>query len=171
MTTTDINNPQYRWPDLSPVIRQHVVKDDLGRIGIAYSDNVYHVGVLFAHPADVPSQIDTGKAILMTNTAFHVQLDGTYTGIWYDYDGPTSPATIPTESMRRITIMDDLGYKMPDKFAAGFLGGSDKGGYWDSFYARGLGRKGGSATSPAKQAASRANGRLGGRPRKAASSE
>jgi hypothetical protein len=33
-----------------------------------------------------------------------------------------------------------------------------------------LGKLGGSATSPAKQAASRANGRLGGRPRKAAPS-
>jgi hypothetical protein len=36
------------------------------------------------------------------------------------------------------------------------------------FAAAALGRKGGSATSSAKQAASRANGKLGGRPRKSA---
>lgn len=34
-----------------------------------------------------------------------------------------------------------------------------------------LGRRGGSSTSPAKRAASRANGRLGGRPRKAGPEE
>lgn len=96
--------PQYRWPSLSPVIRQYVVRDDQGRYGIAYSDNVYHEGVLFAHPIDASSRI----AELMTDTVWHVHPDG-YTGIWYDYNGPTYPAIIPTEMLRRITIIDEIG--------------------------------------------------------------
>ena len=155
----------YRWPTLKPVIRQFVVHDDLGRYGIAYQDNVYHDGVLFAHPVDVPSLVrysdNPGAAVLMTDTAF-VMRDGAYKGTWYDYRGS---GTIPEGDIRALTIVDDLGYVMPDKMAELFLAGSDQGGHWDSFWASALGRKGGSAKSKRKATASRVNGRKGGRPR------
>lgn len=162
-------NPKYRFPNLKPVIRQYVVRDDLGRYGIAYSDNIYHEGVLFAHPIDVSEQIESSNAILMTDTAFHVYPDGAYTGTWYDYSGPTYPSTIPANLMRRLTIVSDLGYLLTDSVAATWLTGSDQMGYWDSYHARALGSKGGGKTSDAKAKSSAANGKLGGRPRKTTS--
>lgn len=163
---------RYSWPDLSSVIRQYVVRDDLGRYGIAYEDNVYHDGVLFAHPVDVPSvtgnkdildaELLPPNAILMTDTAWHLK-EGNYTGIWYDYN---HIGDIPEHDIRTLTIVDDLGYAMPDKMAELLLAGSDEMGHWDAFWAGKLGKKGGASTSKAKAAASRANGRLGGRPRK-----
>jgi hypothetical protein len=164
---------EYRWPNLKPVIRQYVVRDDQGRYGIAYQDNCYHKGNLFAHPIDVMSIISPEgmcgaetlptNAILMTDTAFPLREDGSYKGTWYDYGGI---GIIPPGDIRTITIIDDLGYVMPDKMADLFLVGSDKMGHWDSFWAKNLGKKGGSSTSVKKKASSAENGKLGGRPRK-----
>jgi hypothetical protein len=114
------NTKQYRWPDLSAVIRQAVVRDDQGRYGIAYSDPVYHDNVLFARPIDDPAVIENGNARLMTATAWHGQPDGTFTGIWHDYAGP---AHVPPKLLRRLTIVADLGYLMPDEMAEKLLSG------------------------------------------------
>lgn len=120
----------YRWPDLSPVVRQYLVKDDQGRVGVAYIDPVYHDdGVLFARPADTPATIDAGNAILMTDTAWHKQGDE-YSGSWYDAD-----------DRLRITIVQDLGWLMPDRWANVALAGSDQRGHWD--YGATLGKIGG----------------------------
>jgi hypothetical protein len=170
MITPDAQ-PKYRFPNLKPVIRQYVVRDDLGRYGIAYSDNLYHEGVLFAHPADVSEQISPAgvkgaetlptNAILMTDTAFHFR-DGVYQGTWYDYTGI---GQVPSSDIRTLTIISDLGYLLPDSVAAEWLTGSDQMGHWDNFYAKRLGKKGGSSTTAAKKKSSAANGKLGGRPR------
>ncbi len=164
---------EYRWPTLKPVIRQFVVRDDQGRYGIAYQDNYYHEGTLFAHPIDVATSISSNSvpgaemlpsdALLMTDTAFSRRDDGTYKGTWYDYRGL---GLIPPKDIRTLTIVDDLGYVMPDEMADHFLAGSDQLGHWDSYWAAIAGKKGGSSTSQAKAAASRSNGRKGGRPRK-----
>ncbi len=164
---------RYSWPDLSSVIRRYVVRDDQGRYGIAYEDNVRHNGVLFAHPVDVPSITDNkdipgaellpADAILMTDTAWHLKDGGGYIGTWYDYN---HIGNIPERDIRILTIVDDLGYAMPDKMAELLLAGSDEMGHWDAFWAGRLGKKGGASTSKAKAAASRSNGKLGGRPRK-----
>jgi len=114
---------EYRWPDLSPVTRQYIVKDDQDRMGIAYSDSIYHDGVLFAHPIDVQAEISHGRAILMTDTTWMLQPDGSYSGTWYDYGGPIFPATVPPEMLRCITVVQDLGYLMPDKWADHLLSG------------------------------------------------
>lgn len=165
------NKSIYRWPDLSPVLRRYVVRDDLGRYGIAYEDNVYHTNVLFAHPIDVPSitgnkdipgaDLLPTDAMLMTDTAWHLT-DGAYRGTWYDYPHTDK---VPEQDIRTLTIIDDLGYVMPDKMADLLLAGSDGMGHWDSFWASRLGRKGGQSTSEAKKRASRENGKLGGRPK------
>jgi len=141
------NTPKYRWPDLSPVIRQYLVRDDQGRMGIATSDPVYHPGVLFARPAGVPARIGVtdeplpANATIMTATAWHRQADGSYTGTWFDYDGPTFPAAVPPEMIRRIVIIEDLGWVFPDKWADRVLAGSDQDGHWD--WGATLGRVGG----------------------------
>lgn len=114
---------QYRWPSMAPVTRQFLVKDNFGRYGIAYSDNVYHRGVLFAHPIDIAPKIYAGEAIFITDTVWRAQDDGTYIGAWYDYDGPTSPSAVPDNLLHRIVIIDDLGYTMPDKWADELLTG------------------------------------------------
>jgi len=132
--------PQYRWPDLSSVTRQYIVRDDQGRLGIAHQD--HRQDVLFAHPIDYQAIIVSNHAQYMTATPWHLQDDGSYTGTWFDYDGPTFPATIPPGMIRRITIMQDLGYLMPDKWADKALAGSDKSGHWD--YGATLGKVGGS---------------------------
>lgn len=132
--------PSYLWPDLSPVIRLYVVVDDQGRHGIAHTDPVYHPNVLFAHPIHLPGRVVQSGAAYLTNTAWHKEGD-TYTGVWCDYDGPVSPQNIPDELVRRITIVDDLGYHLPDKWADKALADSDQPGHWD--YGATLGKIGG----------------------------
>lgn len=132
---------QYLWPDLQPVIRQYVVVDDRGRFGIAYTDNVYDQDVLFAHPINIKAETSIDNEIYMTDTAWHKQTDGVYEGTWYDYDGPTFPANVPSEMVHRLTIVQDLGYLMPDKWAEIALKGSDSMGHWD--YGATLGKVGG----------------------------
>jgi len=118
---------QYYWPDLSAVIRQYVVVDDLGRFGIAHY-NPYN-DTLFARPIDTPPLVSFGGGKLMSNTAWHKVAEDTYTGIWYDYDGPSS--TIPSSLKRTLTIIQDLGYLLPDSWADKILAESDQSGHWN----------------------------------------
>ncbi len=140
-----MNEKQYCWPDLSPIERQYVVMDDLGRLGIATQD--HRKDVLFAHPIGIqPANVRGAEnlpsnAILMTATPWHLQPDGSFTGTWYDYDGPTYPATVPPEMIRHLTIVQDLGYFMPNHWADVALAGSDQMGHW--VYGATLGRVGG----------------------------
>lgn len=135
-------NVDYRWPDLSPVVRQYIVIDDHGRYGVAVSDSA---DMLSAHPIDVsPSMTATPESglptnsIMMTRTVWHLQSDETYRGIWYDYNGP---AHITDDSVRHLTIVTDLGIKMPDQWADIALKDSDQSGHWD--YGATLGKVGG----------------------------
>ncbi len=160
---------EYSWPSLKPVERLFVVRDDQGRYGIAYQDNCYHKDVLFAHPIDVSSTISAsgvrgaealpGNAILMTDTVFNLRPDGTYTGVWYDYN---RVGIIPPDNLRHLTIVDDLGYNMPDDMAELYLSGSDQMGHWNHKSASTLGK----ITSERKAVAVRENGKKGGRPKK-----
>ena len=146
------NITPYSWPDLSSVVRQYVVRDDQGRIGIAYADR-YHDGVLFAHPADMQPAISSAGvrgaealptgAVLLTNTAFHVAEDGQYRGTWCDYPGV---GRVPPEDLRTLTVIDDLGWKMPDRWADVALAGSDQSGHWN--YGATLGKVGGNPPLP-----------------------
>ncbi len=146
------NLPPYCWPDLSSVVRQYVVRDDQGRIGIAYADR-YHDGVIFAHPADTqPAISSTGVrgaetlptgAILLTDTAYHLGDDGQYHGTWYDYHGI---GKVPPEDIRALTILDDLGWRMPDRWANVALAGSEQDGHWN--YGATLGKVGGNPPVP-----------------------
>jgi hypothetical protein len=164
------NDPKYRFPSLKPVIRQYVVCDDLGRYGIAYYDNCYHEGVLFAHPIDVGAEISSNgvrgaealpsNAVLMTDTVFHLRDDGTYKGTWYDYTGL---GVIPASDLRILMIVSDLGYCLPDSAAAELLTGSDEMGYWDSYYAKKIGSKGGHANTDAQNKARAKNSKNAGR--------
>lgn len=135
-------NVEYSWPDLSAVCRQYVVMDDQGRYGIAVSDKAETIA---AHPIDVPAEMSAapesglpGNAIIMTRTIWHLQPDGTYTGIWFDYNGPSH---IPPALKRRLTIIADLGYLMPDRWADIALAGSGEMGHWN--YGATLGKVGG----------------------------
>lgn len=135
-------NITYHWPDLSAVRRQYVVKDDQGRYGIACSCSADTIG---AHPIDTQPQISApaglalpANAVVITTTVWHLQPDGTYTGTWYDYSGPSR---VPSGKLRRLTIVDDLGYIMPDRWADIALAGSDQRGHWD--YGAKLGKVGG----------------------------
>jgi hypothetical protein len=133
-----MNDKGYTWPDLSKVIRQYVVADDQGRFGIAIDDGC-HDGVLFAHPVDVPALIQGDGAQYMTDTAWHIKPDESYSGLWYDNDLPAGP--IPPEKLRRITIVQDLGYLLPEWVADQALAGSDQMGHWN--YGAKLGKIGG----------------------------
>jgi hypothetical protein len=144
-----INN--YRWPDLSPVQRQYVVRDDHGRYGIAHQGADHDT--IWAHPIEMTAEMSApdnsgipANAILMTSTSWQRQPDGTYTGRWSDNNVPTYPATVPSEMIRRLEIVDDLGYRMPDHWADIALAGSDQMSYWD--YGATLGKVGGEPPIP-----------------------
>lgn len=129
--------PIYIWPDLSSIERQYLVTDDQGRYGIAYHDPARHADVIFAHPVNVPEQIDNNgsyplpaNAIMMTNTVWHVQPDGSYSGKWFD-----------TADYHRLTIITDLGWRLPDIWANQALAGSAQMGHWH--YGATLGKIGG----------------------------
>jgi hypothetical protein len=133
---------EYSWPDLSAVSRQYVVVDDQGRYGIAVSDKSETIA---AHPVgsspEMPAAADRGLpdyGIMMTRTVWHLQPDGTYSGIWFDYNGP---AHIPPGLKRRLTIVTDLGYLMPDRWADIALAGSGEMGHRN--YGATLGKIGG----------------------------
>lgn len=128
----------YSWPDLSPVLRRFVVRDDSGRFGIATSDPVYHPGTLFAHPVDVDETIQDGHVIYMTTTPFSLRADGTYIGVWYDY---SKTWKIPDADLRRLVIVSDLGVIMPDRWVDAALAGSEERGHWD--YGATIGKVGG----------------------------
>ena len=141
----------YRWPNLSPVQRQYVVRDDRGRFGIAHEGGDHDT--IWAHPIEMAAEMSAPgnsglptNAILMTATSWERQLDGTYTGWWCDDAVPTFPASVPPEMIRRLEIIDDLGYRMPDHWADVALAGSDQMSHWD--YGATLGKVGGEPPIP-----------------------
>lgn len=138
--------PEYRLPDLSQIQRQYIVRDDRGRYGIAHTTG--GDSPLWVRPIGTPATMQAAKnmglpsnAILMTAMSWHLQDDGTYTGWWSDDNVPTYPATVPAEMIRRLEIVDDLGWRLPDKWADVALAGSDQMGHWD--YGATLGKIGG----------------------------
>lgn len=135
-------NVTYSWPDLSRVRRQYVVVDDQGRYGIAHATEAE---TIWAKPIGTPARMtanpDMGLptgAILLTSSSFNLQPDGTYKGTWSDYSGPSH---VPESLMRHLSIVDDLGYVMPDRWADVALAGSDEMGHWN--YGATLGKVGG----------------------------
>ena len=128
------------------------MRDDQGRIGIAHADR-YHEDVLFAHPADMQTTMSASGvrgaetlprgAVLMTDTPFRVAEDGKYHGIWCDHLGI---GKVPPEDIRTLTIIDDLGWYMPDRWANIALAGSEEGGHWN--YGATLGKVGGNPPVP-----------------------
>ena len=156
--------PEYTWPDLSLVQRQYVVVDDAGRYGIAYADArslepvvrddgvILSNSVIWARPIDMTVQVSPAQvpgaealatipnAVVITTTAWHLQPDGSYRGAWCDSSDETN--------QRALTIVQDLGWIMPDKWADIALAGSDKSGHWN--YGATLGRVGGKTPVPGK---------------------
>lgn len=137
-----VQNVDYRWPSMAPVRRQYVVVDDRGRFGVAYSSEADQ---LWARPIGQPAERGAspemalpGNAIVMTSTLFKLQPDGTYRGVWFDYNGPSH---IPDNLQHHLTVVDDLGYLMPDQWADIALAGSDEAGHWN--YGATLGKVGG----------------------------
>lgn len=140
--------PAYRWPNMSLLDRQYVVRDDLGRVGIGYS-NARLEGDLWAYPiemqvrmaaGDLPgTEMLPGNSIIMTQTHWTADDDGWH-GIWCGYLGPVG-CQIPGDQIRHLIITEDLGWVMPDKWADEALAGSDKVGFWD--YGAKLGKIGG----------------------------
>ncbi len=103
---------KYVWSDLSPVLRQYLVQDDQGRLGIGVIDPVYHgPNVMFVRPANVDRTIEEeiiGEGtIIMTETAWHLYHNTTYKGMWYD-DRRTG--WIREEELRSLEIISDLGW-------------------------------------------------------------
>ena len=137
--------PAYRWPDLSPITRQYLVRDDRGRYGIGVVDHrreimwVRPVGTPQVMQADPDMGLPTG-AILMTPIPWKRE-DDAYSGWWADDKVPTFPAIVPPEMIRRLEIVDDLGWVIPDKWADVALDGSDQMGHWS--YGATLGKVGG----------------------------
>lgn len=140
--------PEYRLPDLSQIQRQYVVRDDLGRYGIAHTTG--GDAPLWARPIGMPAQIGASpemalpsNAVLITSTGWHLEKDGTYRGWWSDDNVPASTtSSVPDKYIRHLVIVDDLGYRLPDHWADIALAGSDEMGYWD--YGATLGKVGGS---------------------------
>jgi hypothetical protein len=131
----------YYWPNLSTIRRQYIVRDDRGRYGVGRID-ARDTDIIWAWPVEMsdvmtaPSEMGLPtNAVLMTATSWHHKPDGTYTGWWCDDD------LQPPECIRRLEIVYDLGYLIPDWVADQALAGSDQPGHWD--YGAKLGRIGG----------------------------
>lgn len=146
--------PEYRWPDLSAAQRQYVVCDDRGRYGIAHTTG--GDAPLWARPIGTPAQIDAtaymglpANAVLITSTDWRLEADGTYSGWWSDDNVPTYPSTVPPEMIRRLVIVDDLGWRMPDWVADQALKDSNQMGAWD--YGATLGKVGGQPPLPGQK--------------------
>ncbi|KKM08408.1 hypothetical protein SY88_23760 [Clostridiales bacterium PH28_bin88] len=130
--------PNYRWPDLSYIVRQYVVVDARGRIGIAHNGSD---GNLWAHPAEMPAiaQATPDMALpngakLMTDTLWrYSDDDDAWIGRWCDQDSD--------DELLHLVIVDDLGWVMPDRYADQALSGSDQMGFWN--YGATIGRVGG----------------------------
>lgn len=138
--------PNYRLPDLSAISRQYVVRDDRGRYGIAHT--TAGNTTLWAHPIEVCSTVTapgtmgfSENAVLMTDTNWNIEQDGAYRGWWYDDNVPSYPAIVTAEYIRHLSIVDDLGYRLPDHWADVALSGSDEMGHWN--YGATLGKVGG----------------------------
>lgn len=139
--------PEYRLPDLSQIQRQYIVRDDRGRYGIAHTAHTDDGNpTLWVRPIGTPAKIDApakmglpSNAVLMTSTSWHLQEDGAYRGWWHDDNVPTG--RVPEKYIRRLEIVDDLGYRLPDHWADVSLAGSDQMGHWD--YGATLGKIGG----------------------------
>lgn len=136
--------PVYRWPSLKVVERLYIVRDNAGRVGIGVVDR--RRNLIWARPVEqaevVPAAVvGLPHAKLITSTCWHIQDDGTYTGFWADADVPVYPAVVPASAMRTLTIVNDLGWQMPDMWADSALAGSDDPGAWD--YGAKLGKVGG----------------------------
>lgn len=117
----NVNIPKYTWPDLSPVERQFMVRDEQGRYGVGIIDPVYHgEDTIFARPVGVPG----GGSVM---TAWDRQPDGTYTGFWFD----APPGKVQPGELRRLKIVEDLGWVFPDKWVDRVLAGSTEPGHWD----------------------------------------
>lgn len=133
--------PQYTWPSLAAVCRQYMVKDDAGRYGIGKVD--HRRDIMWCRPMGQPEQVPAtpnlglpGNAVIMTVTPWRIK-DGTWAGSWYDD---------PSGVTRQMTIVDDLGWVMPDRWADVALVGSDQMGHWD--YGATLGKIGGEPPVP-----------------------
>lgn len=134
--------PDYHLPDLSSIQRQYLVRDDKGRYGIGYVD--HRREIIWARPIGTPAQIgasaDMGlpsNAVLMTHTSWRLDANDKYHGLWYD----DAPAHVQPEMIRRLIIIDDLGWRLPDTWADVALAGSDQMGHWN--YSATLGKIGG----------------------------
>ncbi len=138
--------PEYRWPNLSIVKRQYLVRDDQDRYGIGVVD--HRRDIIWARPVGQPAEMAAPdglalprNAVLITATCWDRADDASYTGYWSDDNVPTFPATVPPEMIRRLEIVDDLGWIMPDWVADEALANSGLAGHWN--YGAKLGRVGG----------------------------
>lgn len=123
--------PPHYWPGHQYLERQYVVVDDQGRYGIA-SATARDEGHLWAHPINMQLVMTAGRvpgtetlpsgAGIITDTRWHLKPDGTWHGIWCDYNGPSH---IPDSFVRRLTIVDDLGWRIPDRWVEDALTGID----------------------------------------------
>lgn len=115
----------YRWPDLSLVVRQFIVIDERGRYGIAQADaRTIADGTIFARPINLKAEERAGAVSgaetipAGANTAWHWEDGLGYIGHWCDEDD--YPSHIKPEDygryMRRLSIVEDLGYVVPDRW-------------------------------------------------------
>lgn len=122
-----MNVERYYWPDGSAALRQCIVVDEQGRYGIGYTADAERI---WAYPVGLPKIANAhavpgaetlpGGATVITATLWRRARDGTYSGNWVDD---------PIE--RCLTIVSDLGWRMPDYIAHRLLAGSDQPGHWD----------------------------------------
>lgn len=142
--------PAYRWPySPSDVSRQYVVVDGNGRYGIAHA-SARNGGNLWVHPIEMRPEMGAGEipgtetlpgnAIILTGMLWSWKEElGCWTGYWCD--DPVRPGLVPPEMIKKLQIVDDLGWLIPDLVAEQALAGSDQMGAWD--YGAKLGKVGG----------------------------